>query len=73
MGLYDDPVPATLHGGRAGSTVGGSVKEDPIASSSSQASRATRSTVRFILFMTATGYHHLVVLWGFRHRSAKQK
>ena len=33
MGLYDDPVPATVCGGGAGSTVGGGAKEDPIASS----------------------------------------
>ena len=39
MGLYDDPVPVTLHSGGAGSTVGGrSTEEDPIASSSSRAS-----------------------------------
>ena len=37
MGLYDDPVPATLHGGGAGSTVGGGAEEDPMASSLSQA------------------------------------
>ena len=33
MGLYDDLVPATLHGGRAGSTVGEDTKEDSMASS----------------------------------------
>ena len=38
MGLYDDPVPATLHGGGAGSTMGGGAEKDPMASSSSQAS-----------------------------------
>ena len=38
MGLYNDPVPATLCGGRASSIVGGGTEEDPIASSSSQAS-----------------------------------
>ena len=33
MGLYDDPVPITLHGGGADSMTGGDVEEDPIASS----------------------------------------
>ena len=33
MGLYDDPVPATLHGGGAGSTVDGNAEEDPMVSS----------------------------------------
>ena len=35
MGLCDDPVPATLPGGGAGSTVDGGVEEDPMAFSSS--------------------------------------
>ena len=34
MGLYDDPVPVTLHGSGAGSMTGG-VEEVPIASFSS--------------------------------------
>ena len=38
MRLYNDPVPATLHGGGAGFTVDGGTEEDPMASSSSQAS-----------------------------------
>ena len=38
MKLYDDLVPVTLHGGRAGSTMDGGAEEDPMASSSSQAS-----------------------------------
>ena len=33
MGLYNDPVPATLCGGGAGFTVDGSAEEDPMASS----------------------------------------
>ena len=33
MGLYDNLVPATLHDGGAGSTVGGGAEEDPMASS----------------------------------------
>ena len=33
MGLYDNPVPATFCGGRAGSTMGGDAEEDPMASS----------------------------------------
>ena len=37
MGLYNDLVPATLHGGGVGSTVGGGAKEHPMASSLSQA------------------------------------
>ena len=36
MGLYDDPVLATIYGGGAGSIVGGGAEKDPIASSSSQ-------------------------------------
>ena len=35
MGLYNDPVLVTLHGGGAGSTMDEDAKEDPIASSSS--------------------------------------
>ena len=38
MGLYDDLVPVILHGGGAGSTVGGGAEEDPMASSLFQAS-----------------------------------
>ena len=38
MGLYNDPVLVTLYGGGVGSTMGGRAEEDPIASSSSQAS-----------------------------------
>ena len=32
MVLYNDPVPATLHDGGAGSTMGGGAEEDPMAS-----------------------------------------
>ena len=70
--LYNDPVLITLHGGGAGSTVGGGADEDPIASSSSWASWAVRSVVRFISFMVMTGYYHLIVLWEFRHSSTRQ-
>ena len=73
VGLYDDPVPVTLHSGGAGSTMGGGAEKDWIASSLSQASWATRSVVRFILFVTMMGYYHLVILWEFRHSSTKQK
>ena len=38
MRLYDNPVPATLRGGGAGSTVGGGAEEDPMASFLSRAS-----------------------------------
>ena len=38
MELYNDPVPATLHGGGAGSIVNGDAEEDPMASSLFQAS-----------------------------------
>ena len=38
VGLYDNLVLVTLCGGGAGSTVGGGAEENPIASSSSQAS-----------------------------------
>ena len=38
MGLYNDLIPATLCDGGAGSTVGGGVEEDLMASSLSRAS-----------------------------------
>ena len=37
MGLYDDLISVTLHGGGAGSIVGGGAEKDPMASSLSQA------------------------------------